>query len=130
MRGRSTHVGALRQHSFAGLDQARADLSSGEPARLIQVDRCPTPVLGPPTDIGHMRRSGSRLVSVCLCVLGLFLLPVSAHAAQRWVSAQSTVSSGTCSATSPCGIEHAIEGAAAGDEVVVAPGTYHLTGSL
>ena len=32
--------------------------------------------------------------------------------------------------TSPCDIEHAIEGAAAGDQVVVAPGAYQLAGSL
>lgn len=77
-----------------------------------------------------MRRSGSRLGSVCLCALGLLLLPASANAAQRWASADSTLKSGTCDATSPCGLEYAVEGAAAGDEVVVAPGTYDLTRSL
>ena len=63
-------------------------------------------------------------------MLGLLLVPVSANAAQRWASAESTLGSGTCGATSPCGIEYAVEGAAAGDEVVVAPGTYDLTRSL
>jgi hypothetical protein len=58
-----------------------------------------------------------------LCALGLFALPVSANAAHRWASADSTLKSGTCDATSPCGLEYAAEG----DEVVVAPGTYDLT---
>jgi hypothetical protein len=57
-------------------------------------------------------------------------VPVSADAAQRWANPESSVKSGTCSAAGPCEIEHAVEGAAAGDEVIVAPGTYHLTGSL
>jgi hypothetical protein len=65
-----------------------------------------------------------------MCVVALLLMPVSAGAAQRWASADSTVQSGTCSATSPCRINYAVEGAAAGDEVVVAPGTYHVTTSL
>ena len=77
-----------------------------------------------------MRRSGSGLRSVFVCVLGLLVMPVSADAAQRWASPRSTVASGSCSVTSPCAIEHAIEGAAAGDEVVVAPGTYQVSGSL
>jgi hypothetical protein len=77
-----------------------------------------------------MRRSGSRLLSPFLCVLGALLLPGSAAAAQRWASAESVLESGPCSATSACEIEYAVESAAAGDEVLVAPGTYHVTGSL
>jgi hypothetical protein len=61
-----------------------------------------------------------------LCVAGLSLVPVSAHAAQRWASADSSVGSGTCGTAKPCAIEYAVEGASAGDEVIVAPGTYHL----
>jgi hypothetical protein len=72
---------------------------------------------------------GSRIGSLFLCVVGLLLVPVSAHAAQRWASPQS-VESGACSATAPCAIEHAVMGAAAGDEVVVAPGTYQVTTTL
>jgi hypothetical protein len=83
-----------------------------------------------PTDIGHMRRLGSRLGSVCLGMVGLLLVPVSAGAAQRWASPESTLKSDTCSATSPCNIDYAVEGAAAGDEVIVTPGTYTLTSSL
>ena len=60
----------------------------------------------------------------------LLLVPVSAHAAPRWASAQSDVDSGQCDATSPCRIDYAIEDAAAGDEIIVAPGTYHVTSSL
>ena len=77
-----------------------------------------------------MRRLGSGLGSVLICVAGVLLLPASAGAAQRWASAESPVKSGTCSATSPCDIDYAVESAAAGDEVIVTPGTYTLTSSL
>ena len=77
-----------------------------------------------------MHRSGWGLRSAFVCVLGLLAMPASADAAQRWASPGSTVASGPCSVTSPCDIEHAIEGATAGDQVVVAPGAYQLAGSL
>jgi hypothetical protein len=77
-----------------------------------------------------MRSSGSRLGCLFLCAIGVLFAPASASAAQRYASAQSTVSSGSCSAASPCGIEYAVSGAAAGDEVIVAPGTYDLAGSI
>ena len=73
-----------------------------------------------------MRRLGSQLGSVLLCLIGMSLLPASASAAQRWASADSTLASGACAAASPCRIDHAIEGAASGDEIIVAPGTYEL----
>ena len=80
--------------------------------------------------MGHMNRSGSRLGLGCLTAVCLLVAPASAGAAQRWASATSTVTSGTCAATSPCRIDYAVGGAAAGDEVIVAPGTYDLGSSL
>src|SRR5215213_10056139 len=87
--------------------------------------------LGPHYPIqGPMHCLGSRIGSLFLCVVGLLVGPVSAHAAQRWASPKSSLESGACSATTPCAIEHAVLDAAAGDEVVVAPGTYDLTATL
>ncbi len=74
-----------------------------------------------------MRCFGSRLGCGFASILGLLLVPVSANAAQRWTSADSTARSGPCTAASPCQIDYAIEGAATGDEVIIAPGTYQLS---
>jgi hypothetical protein len=79
--------------------------------------------------MGYMRRLGSGLGCAFLCVVGLWV-PSSAGATQRWTTAESTADSGACTATSPCRIDYAIEGAAAGDEVIVAPGTYRVASSL
>ena len=54
----------------------------------------------------------------------LLLVPSSAPAAQRWASPTSTNTSGACHAADPCRLDHAIGAAAAGDEVIVSPGTY------
>lgn len=80
--------------------------------------------------MGHMRRSGSRLGFACLAVMGLLLAPASAGAAQRWATADSAATSGACPAADPCRIDYAVEGAAANDEVIVAPGTYDLADSI
>jgi hypothetical protein len=81
-------------------------------------------------DMGHMRRPGSRLGWACLAAACLLAAPSSAAAAQRWATADSTVTSGSCAAASPCRIDYAVTGAAAGDEVILAPGTYDLADSL
>ena len=60
----------------------------------------------------------------------MWLAPASADAAQRWASAQSTAKSGACTAISPCRIDYAINGAAAGDEVIVSPGTYQVSQTI
>jgi hypothetical protein len=52
--------------------------------------------------------------------------PASAGAAQRYTTADATLTSGACDALSPCQIDVAVNQAAAGDEVVVAPGTYSV----
>jgi hypothetical protein len=76
-----------------------------------------------------MRRSVA-FVSALAGVVAVLLAPVTAHAAQRWATAQSTTDSGACPATSPCRIDYAVHGASAGDEVVVTPGTYDVTTPL
>ncbi len=61
----------------------------------------------------------------------LAMLPAGqAKAAQRWTSPASTDASGSCIELAPCRIDHAITGAAAGDEVIVTPGEYPLSGPL
>jgi len=61
----------------------------------------------------------------------LAMLPAGqAKAAQRWTSPASTDASGSCIELAPCRIDHAITGAAAGDEVIVTPGNYPLSGPL
>lgn len=79
--------------------------------------------------MGDMRHLRSGLGYALFCVVGLLLVPASAGAAQRWTTAQSTAD-GACTPTSPCRIDYAINGAAAGDEVIVAPGTYQVPGTL
>ncbi|HKP21906.1 MAG TPA: choice-of-anchor Q domain-containing protein, partial [Thermoleophilaceae bacterium] len=66
------------------------------------------------------------LAVMCL----LLLAPASAGAAQRWTTPDSTATSGSCTPAAPCQIDHAVAGAAAGDEVIVTPGTYDLASSL
>ena len=77
-----------------------------------------------------VRGSGSRRICLCVSLVALLLVPSSAGAAQRWATEESTVKSGACTVASPCRIEYAITGAAAGDEVIVAPGTYKLSQSV
>jgi hypothetical protein len=69
-----------------------------------------------------------RLTARALPVVAVaFLLSVpSAQAAQRWASPTSTVTSGACPQSAPCRIDAAVNGAASGDEVMVAPGTYSV----
>ena len=59
----------------------------------------------------------------------LALLAPAAAGAQtiRHTASAASSTSGTCSAALPCRIDHAINAAADGDEVVVAPGTYAIT---
>jgi hypothetical protein len=50
-----------------------------------------------------------------------------AHAAKRYASPTSTNAMGSCSSLQPCRLDHAVGGAAAGDDVVVLPGDYAVT---
>ena len=76
-----------------------------------------------------MRLSRPRLF-LSFVVLAVLLPSASAPAAERWASPTSTKSSGTCAAADPCSLRQAVAGAAAGDEVIVSPGTYTVGSRL
>jgi hypothetical protein len=61
-----------------------------------------------------------------LTLLASLALAAPASAAQRYTTPDATLTSGPCPATSPCQIDVAVNQAVAGDEVVVAPGTYSV----
>jgi hypothetical protein len=71
----------------------------------------------------HMTRDRLKR-SLALAAVGALTVTPSAFASQRFASANSADGVGSCSALAPCSLAHAINDAAAGDEVVVAPGTY------
>jgi hypothetical protein len=48
----------------------------------------------------------------------------------RYASTASTDTTGSCTQTAPCRIDHAIADAAPGDRVIVEPGEYHVTSTL
>jgi hypothetical protein len=63
--------------------------------------------------------------------LALILLPAAASAhATRYVTPAATATSGDCTAAMPCKVGYAINGASAGDEVVIAPGSYTVKVAL
>src|SRR5690348_17154426 len=63
-----------------------------------------------------------------LMVLGAVFAPISsATAAQRYASPNGA---GICAAADPCAIKQAVEGAGPGDEVIVNPGDYPLSGPI
>lgn len=77
----------------------------------------------------------SMLVRRLRCALPLatvaaLLVPSGATAAERWASPTGSAVPGACPASAPCKLEHAVSGAAAGDEVIVSPGTYAVGGEL
>ena len=69
-------------------------------------------------------RDPMRRAALALAVVGALSVAPAASASQRHAAPGSSDNVGTCSALAPCSLAHAINGAAAGDEVVVAPGTY------
>lgn len=69
-----------------------------------------------------------RLLTVVGALLAVAsTAPAASAAAQRYAS---PTGSGDCSSASPCDVTQAVNGAAAGDEVIVAPGDYPLTTTL
>jgi hypothetical protein len=68
------------------------------------------------------------LVSVVTTLLVVAVAP-AADAAQRY-AASSGSSTSACTAGAPCTIERAVNNAASGDEVIVAPGAYQLDAPL
>jgi hypothetical protein len=75
---------------------------------------------GATADNETMRILGSLLVAVLL----VLFVPSGAGAAQRWASPASARTAGPCLAIDPCRLDTAIANASAGDEVVLARGTY------
>src|SRR5215217_7004882 len=72
-----------------------------------------------------------RTPAVALSALAALLLTApSALAAQRWTTPTATLASGACAASAPCRIDVAVNAASAGDEVIVAPGVYHVAAQL
>jgi hypothetical protein len=69
----------------------------------------------------------SLLTVVAAALAAASLAPTASAAAQRYASPGGN---GDCSAANPCSITDAIEGAKAGDEVIVTPGDYQPPGSI
>jgi hypothetical protein len=69
----------------------------------------------------------ARLTVIGLAALLALALAAPASGAVRHAHVLATKSSGTCPIAAPCHVKWAIEGAAAGDEVIIAPGTYNIT---
>jgi hypothetical protein len=63
-------------------------------------------------------------------VAALLAAATPAHAATRYAAPDSTDAVGACSSLQPCTLDHAVNGAAAGDEVVVNAGTYEVKVTL
>ena len=68
----------------------------------------------------YIARAAALLAVAAAAVLGF---PSPASAAQRY-AAHNSIATGSCTVISPCRLDHAVGGAAAGDEVVVLPGSY------
>jgi hypothetical protein len=71
---------------------------------------------------------GGRAILAAVA-LAAALSPASAQAAQRFATPSGGATSGSCAAGTPCELGFAVDGASAGDEVVVLPGDYSV-GSL
>jgi hypothetical protein len=71
-----------------------------------------------------------RPLVVSLATAFSLLGAAPALAAQRYVSVGSTDTTGSCTQAAPCRIDHGVNDAAAGDEVIVAPGDYKVTTAL
>ena len=69
------------------------------------------------------------LATIVTIVFTLVATP-AAHAAVRYSTPTGGATSGSCAAAAPCTLEVAVNSAADGDEVVVAPGVYSLTKKL
>lgn len=68
----------------------------------------------------------TRTVTLAATAAAAITFAAPAFGATRYVSPASTDAVGSCSALAPCRLDHAVNGSAAGDEIVVAPGTYSV----
>src|ERR1044071_9210636 len=71
----------------------------------------------------------SRTLAPLVAALLMLVATPTAQAAQRYAAPGGSTTS-QCPAADPCTIERAVNGAAAGDEVLVASGEYTLTAPL
>ena len=73
-----------------------------------------------------MRVVGASLLFAVVTAIA----PASAGAAQRWSAPTAARTSGPCVAVDPCTLAAALAGAATGDEILLAPGTYPMPAPL
>jgi hypothetical protein len=71
----------------------------------------------------------SRTLAPLVAALLVLVAAPTAHAAQRFAAPGGSTTS-QCPAADPCTVDRAVNGAAAGDEVIVASGTYTLNAPL
>lgn len=67
---------------------------------------------------------------VSLSALACAVAPAEASAAQRFAAPDAANHGGACTQSDPCPLAPAVSGAGSGDEVVVEPGSYSITGNL
>jgi hypothetical protein len=73
-----------------------------------------------------IRSNRLRPCAVLVATIGSLLSAAPAFAAERYASTTSTDKHGSCTQAAPCRIDHAINDAAGGDDVVILPGEYHV----
>jgi hypothetical protein len=67
---------------------------------------------------------------VSLSALACAVAPAEASAAQRFAAPDAANHGGACTQSDPCPLAPAVSGAGSGDEVIVEPGSYTITGNL
>jgi hypothetical protein len=73
---------------------------------------------------------GRAILTSAITAAALLAGALPAQAATRYAEPASTDVLGSCSSLQPCRIDHAVNGAASGDEIVVRPGTYTVPATL
>jgi hypothetical protein len=71
-----------------------------------------------------------RTITTAVAAVALLAAAAPAHGATRYAAPESTDAVGACSSLQPCRIDHAVNSASAGDEIVVGEGTYEVKVTL